>query len=88
MKSRHALVEGKLIDLKGAVYRILKKAARLKAIGGDEKTAMMLLQMKIAIQTGLPIAEYGPDTIDNPEDIKRVLKVIRSPIIGLKDFEI
>ena len=88
MKSRHALIEGKLVDLKGAVHRILKKAARLKAIGGDEKTAMMLLQMKIGIQTGLPMAEYGPDTLDSPEDVKRVLEVIRSPIVGLKDFEL
>jgi hypothetical protein len=72
----------------GTVFHIIEKAARIKSGGQNIERTKLILKMRLTTQTGLNIQEYTPHSEDQPEQVNKVLEVIRGPMVGLRDFSL
>lgn len=70
----------------GTIYNIIEKAAEMKSGGKNVERTKLLLKMRLTTQTGLSMQKYSPTSQDADDEVEKVLKVIRSPIIGLSNF--
>ena len=86
--SEYAFVDGKFVNRRGLVHKILQEAAKRKSLTGDTSRTLLMLKMKLAVKTGLVISKYTPDSLDDPKEVEKILEVIRSPAIGLPDFRL
>jgi len=71
----------------GAVNHILNDVCNTICTGSMDDVRKRIIRLQISLKTGLNLSDYKPDTLDQEEDIKKILDAVRSPEVGLKDYQ-
>ncbi|MBN2441364.1 MAG: hypothetical protein JXJ04_08455 [Spirochaetales bacterium] len=72
---------------KGEIFRILQDVYRVRCSNNKMSDVQKrIIRVQISLKTGLNLRDFTPESLDTPEDIQKVLNVVRGPEIGLRDY--